>query len=79
MEITRVYVTIARNPTQDYPFEVRVGDDSGHVNSNHSVQCLTLRECLIAANGIATGVLAATGKSPSIVWDSVFWDSVFDR
>jgi hypothetical protein len=58
-----IRITVAKRPTNDYPFAVIVGKD-GQENL-----CRSLRDCLIAAGGAHLALIACRVAGSRIVWD----------
>lgn len=57
-----VLITIAKNPTNDYPFAVKVG------NSTFMTDCRNTRDAFLFANGVMTGLMH-TQVHCTLKWD----------
>lgn len=56
-----ILVTVAKNPTLDYPFAVSIDDGQEDL-------CRSLRDCLLVANGMQAGLMHVRVRC-NIVWD----------
>lgn len=64
----KVFATLAKTPSFDYPFAVVTITAEGQ--EKQEILCRSRRDCLMTGNGIATGLMFAGIKChPNTVWD----------
>jgi len=59
----QIHITIAKNPTYDYPFAVVIDD-------GYELLCRSVRDCQIAVSGAHHALIQMKVSGSMVIWDA---------